>query len=475
METRKPLLAAAVAALLILTGCTTYNDQNSGVSAAWKSGNYMAATEQVAAQVEKAPERDKLLWLLEEGSILQMAGDAEASIISFDKAEAMVNSFEEQAKVKLGSEAAALLSNQATLPYRGYAYDKIMMNTLKSINFATMGDMASARVEINRAYQRQRDSVAENEKEILKAKADAEAAASGKLKGGKANESYDVSRAQNDPRVQQATSKLFNEIDSRVLPYANYVNPFAVFWEGVFFSHTGSSPSDHERALQAFSRLRAMSPSPYIEADYEMASSLVDGIQPEPTTYVIFATGSAPSRDEYKMEIPLFAVSTVSYVAASFPTLKFQDDYVPQLTLTSGNPKPINTALLADIDSIVALEFKNNWPVVMTKTLITTGVKATIGYLAEKAVENEDWKVQLAAKIANVALQSATNQADLRTWTTLPKRYCYLRTKTPVDGKLNLSYGSWSSDLAVEPGKTHVIMVRSPNSVASPIVTRLSI
>jgi hypothetical protein len=460
---------------LLLTGCQTYNDQNADVTAAWKGGDYQAAAEKVRSKASGAPERDKLLWLMEEGAILQMAGDPDASIAAFDSAEAIINSYEEQAKVKLGSEAAALLSNQATLPYRGYAYDKIMVNTLKSMNFAQNGDFAAARVEINRAYQRQQDAVAENQREIEKAQAAAQAAKRGEVGDGKRKESYDVDRAKGDPNVRGATDGILSEIDKRSLPYANYVNPFAVFWEGIFFSYAGTGSSDFERALKAFERLRAMSPSEYIEADFQMASNLANGMLPEPTTYVLFATGTAPTREEFQVEIPLFVVSTVSYAAASFPRLRFEEDYVPQLALTSGNPKPLNTALLADMDSIVALEFKNDWPIVLTKTLITTGVKATIGYMAEKAVENEDWKVQLAAKVANVALQSATNRADLRTWTTLPKRFGYLRTATPTDGLVKLSFGSWSKEVIVDPRKTNFIFVRSPNSAASPIITQFSI
>lgn len=475
MQIFKLSTLALFLAVISFTGCQTYNDQSADVSVAWKSGDYGSAAEKIKSKVSGAPERDKLLWLMEEGAILQMAGDPLGSIESFDSAEAIINQFEEQAKVKLGSEAAAILSNQATLPYRGYAYDKIMVNTFKSMNFANQGDLAAARVEINRAYQRQRDAVAENQKQIEKAEAEAQAAKRGEIGDGKRKESYDVDRAKSDPNVAGATAGILAEIDDRSLPYANYVNPFSVFWEGIYFSYAGTGTSDYERALMAFERLRAMSPSKYIDADFKMASNLANGIQPEPTTYVILATGSAPTREEFKVEVPLFVVSTVSYVAASFPRLRYEEDFIPDLALTSGNPSELSTALLADMDSIVSLEFKNDWPIVLTKTLISTGVKATIGYMAEKAVENEDWKIKFAAKVANVALQSAANRADLRTWTTLPKRFSYLRTSTPETGIVSVVFGQWAKEIVVEPGRTNFIYIRTPNSNATPTITQFSI
>src|SRR5260221_10486850 len=46
-----------------------------------------------------------------------------------------VNAWEEEAKVKLGAEVGAAFTNQANIPYRGRAYDKVMMNTYKAVGY----------------------------------------------------------------------------------------------------------------------------------------------------------------------------------------------------------------------------------------------------------------------------------------------------------------------------------------------------
>ncbi|NBD37991.1 MAG: hypothetical protein GVY10_05430 [Verrucomicrobia bacterium] len=126
------------------------------------------------------------------------------------------------------------------------------------------------------------------------------------------------------------------------------------------------------------------------------------------------------------------------------------------------------------MDAVISKDFKNEWPSVVTKTLISSAVKAIAG----KAVEDEmdgDWTSMLVAKVANIAYQSATNQADTRTWTTLPKQFAYARVPTPANGSLVLNIGPHEKMVTVDAGKTNVVMVRSVNSRALPIVNQFTL
>lgn len=81
--------------------------------------------------------------------------------------------------MKVGSEIGASFTNLANLPYRGRAYDKIMLNTYKALNHMQLGDLEAARVELNRSLQRQRDAVDENAKRIEENEAEIGKARSG--------------------------------------------------------------------------------------------------------------------------------------------------------------------------------------------------------------------------------------------------------------------------------------------------------
>lgn len=462
----------AVLGLMILTGCGSYQSQSEAMYSAWQSGDYEKSSIEVAKRADSAPERDELLWRLEQGTILSVAGYHEGSNETFAMAEEIVNKFEEEAKLKLGSKSASLITNQAVLPYRGRAYDKIMMNTYMALNSLQMGDLDSARVELNKSLQRQKDAVTENQKKIEEAIEKAEAAKQGELTGddGKAAPSYDVERAQQDPQFASRNQEELERIEKRILPYADYVNPFSVFMDGLYFSHAAVDNADVERARKSFERVRSMSPGSYIDADYAMVEAMANGEETQPLTYVLFATGSAPTRDEFRIDIPLFLVSSVSYVGAAFPRLEYNDSFIPQLTAFDGNGGSYTSERLCSMDAVISKDFKNEWPSILTNTLITTATKAIAGKLLEDSVKNEDWKVQLAAKIVNVGFQAATNRADTRTWTTLPKEFSYVRMPTPADGTLQMKIGLHEGTVAVDPGQTNVVLVRSINELTPPAI-----
>ena len=470
-------MAMPATLLGVLVGCQTYNAQSSATADAWQSGNGVAAVEEVNRRAEAAAgSKDELLWRLEQGAILKSVGEVESSLAAFDQAEAIVNKYEEESKVRLGGRTASLLTNQAALPYRGRAYDKIMMNTYKALNYLALADNDNARIELNRALQRQRDAVAENQKRLEEATAAAEAGRKGELEGeeGKSAPSYDVDRAQEDPKFAAATGPVMAELDARLLPYADYVNPFAVFLDGIYFTHLGLDNADIERARKSLERVRSMSPGTFIEEDFQMAERMAMGEQADTVTYVILASGSAPERDQLRIDIPLFLVSSVSYVGASFPKLAYNDNYLPAVTAITSDGSAYDTELLCNMDSVISRDFKNEWPSVVTATLLTTATKAIAGKAIEDAV-GDDWKSKLIAKAVNIGWQASTNNADLRTWKSLPKKFSYARIPTPQDGFLKLNIGYGNHDIQVEPGKTNLVFIRSINPGSAPIITNFAL
>ena len=476
------LLALAVC-LIFLSGCSTYNQQSAALANAWDAGNADAAVAAVSLKAEKSTgDKDELLWRLEQGAVLSAVGNIEGSQQAFGRAEELVDRYEEEAKVSMSKEALALLSNQANLPYRGRAYDKIMLNTYKALNCLLVKDQDGARVELNRAMQRQKDAVEENRKKIEKSieaseeMAQANPAVSQPVAGQQDAGGYDVERAKQDPVFSGAVDAEMAEVNQRLLAYTDYVNPFAVFLDALFFSRNAFDNSDMERARKSFERVLEMSPGSYIAADYAASEAMADGAAAQPTTYILFATGRAPTRDQVRIDIPLFLLTDeVSYIGAAFPKLRYHDNYIPQISAVGTDGTPYVSERLCSMDAVVGRSFKNEWPVIMTKVLATTATKALAARAAEEVVkQNGGYLAQLAAKAATVSYQAASNIADLRTWITLPKEFAYIRMPTPVDGKLTLRVGANEQSVEVAPGATHVIMVRSISDLALPILTRFS-
>jgi hypothetical protein len=333
-----------------------------------------------------------------------------------------------------------------------------------------LGRYDEARVEINRALERQRAAVQANAAHIAAAQsAAAQASTQARQEqengtAGTEGSSYDVQRAQDDPEFQSHLNQAYGNLDNLHF-YAPYVNPFSVFLEGVYFLARGESLADYERARVALGRVRDMTgANDYIKADYAAAAKLAaGGGELPPTTYVVFETGMAPIREEIKIDIPLFIVSrSVPYVGIAFPQLRYNNQYNPGLTVTASNTGPLHTTMLCDMDLVIGQDFKNELPSIIIKTLISAGAKAAAQYGLYLATKNSG-TLSILTEVAGVVYQYATNRADLRTWVTLPKQFLYCRLPTPPDGRLQITSDSTGETQTVDlpPGAVTMVYVKS--------------
>ncbi|MFA6962104.1 MAG: hypothetical protein WC205_15220 [Opitutaceae bacterium] len=502
-------LAAGSALILFVSGCQTYQQQSADLATSFRSASIASAVASADKEAAaKAGGRDEILWRLEQGATLRMASLADAtqlppppivppkdpaapippaptfaelsadyakrSITALDQAEDRVNYWEEQAKIKVGSEAFAIVTNQANIPYRGRAYDKVLLNAYKALNYLQLGEIDHARVELNRSLQRQRDAVELNQKRIAEAQAEAEKAREGNVKDEKGQTaSYDVDKAQADPKTGPALNQALAESTGPIKPYGDYVNPFAVFLDGLFFTVRGENGADWERGRKSFERLASLVPeNPYVTGDRDLGAAAAEGKLPEGITYVIFETGTGPGRDQLRIDIPTFLVtSRLAYVGAAFPKLKFNGNYIPNLNITAAG-QTLPTATVASMDSVVANDFKNEWPTILTKTLVSTATKAIIQATVQKQLSDQNAMAGLIGGLAMTALNASTNIADTRTWLTIPKEFQYARVATPADRQLTLTAGTETKTITLDPGAVNVVYVKSVSTTAPLFVSQ---
>jgi len=539
---RRPVALASVALSLCLglTGCQTYTEQTQSRDEALRSGNIASAVAQADKDAAKnASNKDAILYRLEQGAILRAAALANLpaapggtpspastpspaavnqtqtnaalnaatpeqiapriawltrSIAAFDDAARRIDDYEAAAKVSAGSEAAALFTNQANLPYRGRAYDKVMLHTYQALNYLQLADPDAARVELNRALQRQRDAVAANSERIEEAQKLASSAREGGVQDeqGRQGSSYDVDRATSDPRTSAGIAGIESKFNAAILPYGDYVNPFTTFLDALVFTHQGADASDLERARKSWERVVNFAPqNTYAREDYvavepDLQSGAgvpppVDGATPAPAppapaglTYVIFETGSAPYRDQVRIDLPLFIVtSSISYVGMALPELSTVYGHAPTLQVTTGQGQAYPTALVASMDSVVAQDFKNEWPSILTKTILATATKATIDAVLQKQMEDQAGPTgALLFRLATAVTQMAINIADTRTWRSLPKEFHYARLPTPADRQLTVAAGASAQTVTLEPVAVQVVYVKSPGAYSPLLVSQ---
>jgi hypothetical protein len=462
---------------MLATGCKTYEQQNT-VMSHWERGDLPNAVLDANAKADaNAENKDAVIWALEQGAVLRAAGRYEDSNQAFDKAQAKIDDFAQKAKVRVGQESEAMLVNQAELSYEGRSYDGIMLNTYKALNYLSLGEPDKARPELIKAYHRQQDAVEDNKRRIERAQKEAEKRRQ-KAGNGSADDktqSEAIDKAQSDPKLQSELSGATANLDT-VKTYADYVNPFTVYLDGLYFMANAADASDLERAHKSFQRVTSFtSGSDFAKQDLAATEDLMRGKPLSPVTYVIFETGRAPSRGQYRIDIPII-VSKVSYVGAAIPKLQFHDNFIPNLSVSAGGANT-GTALVASMDGIVAHDFKNELPLVITKTITSTVIKTIASYAANTAAKNAGGDLaELGSKLFTGIYQATVNIADERTWSTLPKEFQVARIPTPEDRKIDLTApNGMKSSITVGDGKINVVYVKSINSATPLIVSQFKL
>ena len=455
-----PAISSLLAACLCNVGCATYRDEAAPLRRAWQSGDIQKA----AAEAQKGlgahdTAANRLVWQLEAGATARAAQDFEASEAAFSQAQESAAYWDQKPDLLAGYEINALLVNPAQLPYRGTGYDRIMLDTYRALNALQKGSLENARVELNRALESQRRALEQHGKSLAAAR---EAAA---------NQKPFIDNAQNDSALSEQVGAITAPLEA--LPaYAPFVNPFSVWLDGIFFLHTSTGNSDTERALKSLRRVADMVDGALVAEDIALAQSGARADQP--ITYIVFETGIAPWRIQRRIDIPTFFISRdVPYVGMALPELVFHSGQAPSLAVIADGVRQ-NTRLVADMDAVVGQEFKAEFPTILTRTLLSAAAKAAAQYGAAegaRAAGNNDWAT--AVQIIGVIYQAATNNADLRTWSTLPKQFQILRLKTPQNRHLTLEAGAQRAQVSLLPGKVNIVYAKSIAAHLPLIVSQL--
>jgi len=129
-------------------------------------GKFTQATQLLA---KEASGNNKILYLMEQGMIHNVQGDYRASKEPFQQALAAIQSFEDRAVISARSVASQLLTlpmNDNAIPYRGYAFERVLLNTYQALNYFFLDDLEGARVEVRRADMRQTEELKRHNKQI---------------------------------------------------------------------------------------------------------------------------------------------------------------------------------------------------------------------------------------------------------------------------------------------------------------------
>ena len=449
--------------LALMVGCTTYTERVADYRRAYGAGEMESAVKIIGEMVEDDAEdddgRDTLLLLLESAAATRAAGRVQESQLLLNRAERVYDYWQEMAKVSISREGISLLTNPATLPYRGMGADILMINTYQALNTLQAGQIAEARQPLVRLDNHQKEVVAANTERIAKTR---EAVAKDK-------ERANIQQSSNSEATQKATEEILKELpDTR--GYELYVNPFSEYLYAFYHLYAGVDAADREMAR--FRMLRALSMAPENTALRQDAERIKAGAGIRPSVYIFHENGLAPHREEFSITLPIYASRTFSWMSLALPVLKVDENVGPFATLHGGN-QVATAELVCDMEAVLAKEYDNDYPGILTRAISSAIAKAAIAYTANYMAErNNDAVLQLVALIGTLVYQECTTTADTRSWNSLPKHIGVGRIDLPADRQVKITQGGRTLQTVTLPptGDVWVICVRTMHRNSKPSV-----
>ncbi len=438
-----------------LAGCNAPKSRLRKFDGYFEASGFDKSAEYAQSRLGKGEKRrkDDLLWTLQLGCLERLRGNHEESAKYFDRSEELLNYYDYRNK-GLDSVGSTVV-NENVVPYVGEEYDGVMVNTYKALDFMAIGEDDLARVEFNRALDRQRRAKEKFAEEIGKLQREIEQ----EDNKNKSQVKQNVENPQIDALLSQEYPSLY-EFEA----YPDFVNPFTTYIAGVYFNLVGDYAKAADLLKESYGMVQN---NRYIAEDFAAAEKVLDGQQElQDTVWVIFENGLGPIKKEMRIDLPLFiATNKVKYVGIALPKLSFREQAYPHLLVTAGADTYL-TQTVADMDRVVQTEFKQDFKGILTRAIISATAKA----VAQYALEDQGNSGGSMASIFVAVYSFATTAADVRIWTTLPKDFQVARLNIPADRSITVAPpGGVPFVVEVPDCKNALLYIRIPFREAVPV------
>lgn len=362
-------LAGVSLILLFLVSCATHQAKLSGPRDLIRAGQYTEAAEELKKLTEESG-GDKLLFLMEYGTALRIAGRFKESNQAFLQADKLSDELDYHSVSRV---AIAALGSEEMLQYKGESYEKLLINAYLAMNFIALGDRDAAMVEVRRI----------NDK-VNKLRAD-----------GRSDYEYNP--------FAIYLSALIWEADRRF-------DDAYIAYEKAYKLAPGlpALPTDLVRSAKLARRMDTYEKwkreFPQVKED----SSWYDNKLGE--VIVVYEQGWGPKKD-------------YSYADHRIPQLVPQSSMTKQILVKANNNKAYSTKVYdLEAASITTLNADYQWMV----------ARKIGAFIAKEVVSDQiRQKDETLGLIANLIMH-VSDRADLRNWVTLPQTVQVARLRLPA-------------------------------------------
>lgn len=378
--------------------------------------------------------RDRLLYLMELGNLARYAGVHQVARAALLRAESLSDN---QRGTAYGQEAAALLTSDLALEFRGADYEKVFINYALAASFASTGDFENALVEARRVNQ--------------------------KLRVYNSDYGENPNRYIDDAFIRYFMGMLYEadgELSDALVSYRLALQ----IYEGDYARNYGVPVPD--RLKVDLLRL----------ADATGYESLLSEYRERWPGYD--SQGAVPGSGLGEIVIVLEAGSIATRHEESYPVVT--DDRVFNISLPAISSRPRRSVaagaeiagnreqffLVQDMNALARQNLLDHAGRDVLRAAARTLVKAGVSELGEQIAEEAsgDSRVGDAVGLVLSILGAVTDRADLRAWLTMPAQIHVARVRVPEGTwPVNITVNgraSTHSPVRVGPGETVFVFVR---------------
>ncbi len=385
-------------------------------------------------------DEDQLWYWLDLARLQQANGEFRASILSFEKAYAILDDFENRATISIrnvGSFLGSSFLSKGSQTYYGKGYERTLMHTLNALNYAMLGDLEGSAVELRRMELRQEFWLQESEEKIKDASDE-------KIKARE--QGSDISSIPSG----YSMGVLLEDADVRAMAN-NYQDPFSYTLSSIIHDISGLSPllgNSSEISLKRSIALNPESEKVFVKLPYSLPSKEKMKIT------VIVLSGLAPSLKVEKIRFPIF--QGASYTSIDLPSysIPINDIYPPSISTSQLSIQPPR---LLKSDLMAYKTLKDELPAELAKSIVRATTK---GVVAKQA---NDHFGDMGGLIASLLMDIGSSYSDsgFRNWEMLPNSGYLAQLEAKKGETVTITLNNHQESIMLPSNKKGVIILVS--------------
>ncbi len=318
---------------------------------------------------------------------------------------------------KLAAQGASLLTNDNVIPYSGSGYERILTHNFQAFNYLGQKDREGAGVELRKAGLEQRILLERHEKEIAEAhkKASEKGVAVGEI-------------SKHFVGMDEIAGRVKNSFQNAYTFYTS-----AAFWEAT--GELNSALVDYKKAYE-INRDSTLLPKDISRVSARLGIrekrrvSYHKRKKNEGVVVVLYEDGYVPPKQQLKIPVPV-PIPTgngndVGAVTIAFPYYKSDNWPSPNPLAVSNHTTTLAiTEKVADVGALAVKALKEDLTGIIVRQVLRAASKYEMQHQANSQLGQ-------FAQIATSVTSFVTENADLRSWLTLPNTAQVARIYLPA-------------------------------------------